>query len=84
MTTTNQGESEMNAADPYRANLRAKITSIIGGMKVGETKRFRSGAEVHRNHYNHFGYDVVSPDGDTSASGISKDRAIDLVLDGYR
>ncbi len=64
----------------------AKITSIISiinGMKIGETKRFRSGAEVLCDSYTWYGYSVISPDGDTSKNGISKAEAIELVIGDY-
>lgn len=64
--------------------LTTKVTSIINSMKVGEVKRFRSGAKVYCESYTRHGYAVVSPDGDTSLSDISKEKAIELVLDGYR
>lgn len=60
-----------------------KITSIVKGMKIGEVKRFRSGAEVYCDSYTTHGYAVISPDGDTSKGFISKEEAIDLVVSGY-
>jgi hypothetical protein len=56
-----------------------EITKIVNNLKFGESKRLSNGAEVYCDSYTDWGYSVVSPDGDTCKTFISKQHAINLL-----